>query len=351
MAKLLTMKCPIVEFKKARQTLLTERLLDRRKKYVIKDFTVFFPLQEDPTPHQLDLIHRRGGKVVKVKKEVFPQKAGKSLSLTELDAKKPFPIPKSITQVGHIILVNELPPGGDQYRKAIGNALKTNFNASGVFLKTEEMKGQKRVAKWSRLAGKRIPIAIHNESGFYYVVDFSKVFFNPRMEGERRRVSSMTQEGEKFIDMFTGVGPFAIPMAKKDGTGYAIDINSAAIKLLKINIQLNRVKDQLVPVLGDAKEVVKTIEEKVDRIIMNYPENSFEFLDTALFALKKKGVIHFYCFSWGESEKQALHAVKKKISGFFSRTHYAATHIRANIVLQVAPAKYLVVLDLTVEAS
>ena len=44
-----------------------------------------------------------------------------------------------------------------------------------------------------------------------------------------------------LVDMFAGVGPFAIPAAKKGCTVYANDLNPDSFRFLCENVKLNKV--------------------------------------------------------------------------------------------------------------
>ncbi|MDD1769311.1 MAG: methyltransferase, partial [Methanomassiliicoccales archaeon] len=94
--------------------------------------------------------------------------------------------------------------------------------------------------------------------------------------------------------MFSGIGPFAIMIAKQSQPKivYAIDINPEAIELMKENIALNKAT-VVQPILGDAGEVVPKL-EKVDRIVMNLPHSALNYIHEALIALKPEGVVHYY---------------------------------------------------------
>lgn len=350
MSKTLASRHPITNFAKTRQTLLTEKLLDQSRKYVIQDVQVLFPLKTTPNDHQRKLIKRRNGELLKVRTDLFPEKKGQTLSLKELDTIHSVPLPKSVIQAGNIILLNELPDEGKNHKNKIGQILKENFNVRAVFLKEKVVKGKERVATWSRLAGKGDPIAIYRESGFYYFVNFSKVFFNPRMQKERIRVVSKVKPNETVIDMFTGIGPFAIPIGEKGAKVYAIDINPTAIRFLKMNKGLNNIDEQVIPIVGDAKHEVQKLQNTADRIIMNYPANSFSFLEKALIGLKEEGRIHFYCFSWGEDENTALKKTKQKLRERIPEA-YRVNILDKRIILNAAPAKHLVEVDLKLESS
>jgi tRNA (guanine37-N1)-methyltransferase len=131
-------------------------------------------------------------------------------------------------------------------------------------------------------------------------LDVAKAYFSPRLSYEHNRVASLVKQGETVIDLFAGVGPFAIQIAKthEDVKVYAIDVNPDAVEFLKRNIRLNRVEGKVHPILADAKKVVEERFAGVaDRVIMNLPEKAIEFVEAACKALKPDGgIVHFYSF-------------------------------------------------------
>jgi tRNA (guanine37-N1)-methyltransferase len=102
------------------------------------------------------------------------------------------------------------------------------------------------------------------------------------------------------VDLFAGVGPFSVLIAKKnaDAKVYAVDLNPDAIEFLKRNIRLNRVENKVIPIQGDAKQVIENrLLGVADRVIMNLPEKAAEFVDTACKAIKPAGgTVHYYTF-------------------------------------------------------
>jgi tRNA (guanine37-N1)-methyltransferase len=156
------------------------------------------------------------------------------------------------------------------------------------------VKGEDRIRELEVVAGAPSLETMHVEHGLKFILDPSKVFFSPRLATERSRVAGMVVRGEAVLDMFTGVGPFAVRIAKHSGPSkvYAADINPAAIDYLKRNIWLNRVSG-VEPVLGDARELPGKI-PAVDRIIMNLPHSAQEFLPAALRLLRPGGTVHLY---------------------------------------------------------
>ncbi len=175
------------------------------------------------------------------------------------------------------------------------NIMLKNKNIDGVFRKVGKIGGVERVQKLIWVAGSKNHLVIHKENGCSFYVDVKKVFFTPRLCSERARVSNLIEPKESVLDMFCGVGPYTIPIAKKAREVYAIDINKNAISLLKENLNLNKIKNVKV-FCGDSKKTVKGLNKTFDRIIMNFPLAATDFLNAALRVIKDGGVIHLYTF-------------------------------------------------------
>ncbi len=113
-------------------------------------------------------------------------------------------------------------------------------------------------------------------------------------------MASLVQLGETVVDLFAGVGPFSVLIAKRNPSVkvYAIDLNPDAVELLKVNIRVNRVENRIYPMLGDARQLAATkLKGTADRVIMNLPETAIDFVDAACQVIKPQGgVVHFYAF-------------------------------------------------------
>jgi tRNA (guanine37-N1)-methyltransferase len=209
-------------------------------------------------------------------------------------------LPHAIDFVGEIAIV-EIPPELDAHKTVIGEAvLKAQKNVRTVLAKAGAVGGTYRTREFEVIAGEPKTDTIHKEYGCLYYVDVAKAYFSPRLSHEHKRIASLAEEGETVLDMFAGVGPFAILIAKTrvNVKVYAVDVNPRAIEFLKRNVRLNRVEGRVQPILGDAKQVVDDKFRGVaDRVIMNLPEKAMEFVDAACKALKPAGgVVHFYSF-------------------------------------------------------
>ena len=124
-------------------------------------------------------------------------------------------------------------------------------------------------------------------------MDIAKVYFSPRLATERYRVCQAVCEGEVVLDMFAGIGPFSILIAKHSLPSriYAIDMNQTAIEYLRRNTERNKISI-ITPILGDAALEAPKLD--ANRIIMNLPHSSFVFLEQALGAAKRLATLHYY---------------------------------------------------------
>ena len=128
----------------------------------------------------------------------------------------------------------------------------------------------------------------------------STVYYSPRLATERSRIVKQVKDNETILDFFAGIGSFTVSIAhKRDVVAYNIDINPEAIKYAKKNIKINRLIGKVIPCLGDVREVVKDLPD-ADRIIMNLPGTSREFLPLAVKKLKSGGILNYYEFSSDE---------------------------------------------------
>ena len=260
-------------------------------------------------------------------------------------------VPRAIDFVGDIVII-EIPPELADYKKTIGEALlKAHRQTSTVLAKSSAVEGVYRLRDFKVIAGINKSVTVHREYGCVYHVDVAKAYFSPRLSSEHNRVASQVKNGETVIDLFAGVGPFAIQIAKKHEKVrvYAIDMNPDAIALLKRNIAMNRTEKQVIPFLGDARKVIREqLFRKADRVIMNLPETALEFVDVACEALKARGgVIHYYSFV---KTSNPLETAKVRLNEAVTQNKRQVNNfLLAKTVREVAPYTWQVVLDAQIQ--
>lgn len=255
-------------------------------------------------------------------------------------------LPRSMDIMGQVAVV-ELSPELNGYDKIIGEAVMgMNRNVKTVLAKAGAVAGEFRLRDLKVIAGSEDTETMYKENGCIYYLDPKKVYFSPRLSQERWRITLQVKNGEVVLDMFAGVGPFSIQIAKKHPTVkvYSVDVNPAAIYYLQRNITTNRVCN-ILPILGDAKDIVeKSLAGKADRVIMNLPERAMEFIDTGCKALRSEGgIVHYYGF---EAEPNPLEKAEKKlIEATFKTGRIMKEILGSRIVRPTAPHEYQVVVD------
>jgi len=192
------------------------------------------------------------------------------------------------------IAVLDIPEEVEKHEKRIAKkVMEIQKNVNVVTKRVSVTKGRKRVRKVKVILGNNRTDTLYKENGILLKVDINKVFFTPRLSTERMRVLKMVKRGEVVADLFAGVGPYAILIAKKSKCKKVIanDINRSAVRLLKENARLNKVEEKMEISCGDAKKM----KIKADRFIMNIPLFSEDFLGLA-FSSVREGIVHFYYF-------------------------------------------------------
>ena len=196
----------------------------------------------------------------------------------------------SYERLGDIAIVDEDDP---ERARAVADALlASDLPLETVVNRASPIEGELRVREWDVLAGDDTE-TVHREYGCAFELDLERVYFSPRLATERRRVTEQVTEGERFFDMFAGVGPFVIPAAKRGAECVGVDLNEAAVEYLRRNAERNGVADQVTAIHGDVREV-EGYDDWADRIVMNLPHSADEFLETAVALAGDDCVLHYY---------------------------------------------------------
>ena len=327
------------------------RVVDKEFEVQRDEDFLYIPLISQPKEDTLKTL-RENGVAYQILTCTFRERKKQKLSLTEMLSTELPPhllasLPHALDFVGDIAII-EIPQELDAHKKIIGEAiLKTNKNIRTVLAKAGAISGTYRLREFSVIGGEQKTESVHREFGCQYSVDVAKAYFSPRLSYEHKRVTSLVKENETIVDMFAGVGPFSILIAKthQNVKVYAIDANPHAFEYLKKNIRLNRAIGEVHPFLGDARHIV---DEKVtgvaDRVIMNLPEKAIEFVDAACRALKPEGgIIHFYSFV---SAPSPLEAAKIRLAEAVEKTGRKVTEVPfSRMVRETAPYQWQAVLD------
>lgn len=327
------------------------KIFDRELEIQRNGDFIYIPLIRQPSANELQMFLEWFPNC-EILTKTFPERKKPITTYADLLVDKLPPylmacLPHAIDFVGDIAII-EIPPELETYKSMVGEAIiKAHKNVRTVLAKAGAVTGAYRLREFSIIAGQPKTETIHKEHDCQFYVDLAKAYFSPRLSHEHKRVASLVNEGETVIDMFAGVGPFAILIAKthEKVKVYAIDANPNAIELLKRNIRLNRVEGKVHPALGDAKQIVnERLVGIADRVIMNLPEKAIEFLNAACKAIKPAGgIIHFYGFvSASNSLENMQHQFTSAVEGCGRKVEKI---LFSRFVRATAPYEWQAVLD------
>ncbi len=327
------------------------RILDKNLKIKKNENFIFVPLERYPSNEVLHKI-KRIRKDITVGEFDFQEREDDIKTLEKLlenkiGTKNLDKLPKSLDIVGDIAII-ELSQDIEMYKKEIGKAILSNIKKiNTVLIKKSPISTKFRLRDYECIAGIDRTLTIHKEFGCEFIVDLSKAYFSPRLSFEHDRIASNVIDGEVIIDMFAGVGPFSILIAKRHERikVYAIDINPEAMKYLVKNIVHNKVKRKVTAIFGDTRYIsTKHLQSVASRIIMNLPSESFNYVRFACNALRKKGgIIHFYAFM---DDSGLLEDKVKELKEEISLSKRNLTKIiHAREIKEIAPRIKQIVID------
>ncbi|MGY5860380.1 MAG: class I SAM-dependent methyltransferase family protein [Candidatus Thorarchaeota archaeon] len=298
-----------------RKILLSMELLDSSCKIISENEILFFPTKIEITNNQLTTLNSAVSVDTGIRTfEVIPQDPRTLIDALEgkLPPEKLALLPRAYDLIGDIAVL-EIPDEISSYSELIGEVFHNiHSNFKTVLAKKGAVSGTTRVRGYTLLAGEDRTKTIHTEYGCRLAVDVAKAYFSPRLLEEHNRIAQLVQSGEIIVDMFCGVGPFAIHITKKtEAKVIAIDINPSAIDLLRESIGLNKLVGTVQPVVADAHDYVNTNELSVNRVIMNHPSGASDFVGEACSILKPGGTMHYYDFIGGDTPEETL---KEKVT-------------------------------------
>lgn len=245
----------------------------------------------------------------------------------------------SFDTIGDVVIL-EIPENLQDKKQIIGDAALKFTKRRSIYMKKSAVKGTTRVRDLEFLSGVDDSVTIHKEHSARLKLDVREVYFSPRLATERKRVMQSVENGEKILDMFCGIGPFPIVIARNKNVDItAVDINESAIKYLDENIKLNKLKGNIKTYCGDVRQVSAGFNMKFDRIIMNLPGLAYTFLDVAIDLIEDGGIINYYEFS--DSYEQGI----KRLNDAASAVGKEVEIINCRKVKSTSPGEWHVAID------
>lgn len=169
-------------------------------------------------------------------------------------------IPVGFSAVGHVAHLN-LREQYLPYKYLIASVLlDKNPTIRTVINKIDDVgeESEFRTFRYEVLAGPDDMNVEVREQDCLFRFDYSKVYWNPRLSTEHSRLVSKFKPGEAVCDVMAGVGPFALPAAKKRVWVWANDLNPESYKSLIENSKRNKVTDFVRPFCEDGHTFIRT---------------------------------------------------------------------------------------------
>jgi tRNA (guanine37-N1)-methyltransferase len=328
---------PLQEAEPARRYLREHGLLREDVEILKEAQHIFLPVNDVPEKLASYEIFTKSFKVKCIRPQSYKD-------LAKVPRRHREALPTSYDVVGDIILL-KLPKILYRYRKEIGDALlKTHHHVRTVCL-IDAVSGELRTRKVSIIAGENRTLTSHTEYGLTFHVDVAQTYFSPRLASERRRVAGLVQKGETIVDMFAGVAPFSIMIARfaDPGIVYAVDKNEAAVRLARVNVTQNHVLEKVDVVLADARDVEKLIPKKADRVIMNLPFSAHRFFSQALAIAADTCIIHYYDIIKEEDVQARMDALRAAAAD----QSFVFTGASVRKIKSYAPREFYIGIDIT----
>lgn len=177
-------------------------------------------------------------------------------------------IPVGFAIVGHIAHLNlrdEYLP----YKKLIAEVLiDKNPRIRTVINKIDGVGNQSeyRTFGYEVLAGPNEMNVELSESECVFKFDYSKVYWNSRLQTEHKRLIDAFQPGEIVVDVMAGIGPFAIPAGKKKVFVWANDLNPESYQSMREGVVRNKVDLFVRTFCQDGRSFIRYVTEELFRL-------------------------------------------------------------------------------------
>ena len=268
-------RVPTSEGEETRQALADRDLIDREREITVESGSLYIPVTDAAAvPADYDVVDHDA-----------PARE------TQTTPAEVLGFEPSYERLGDVVILDE--DDADHARRIADAIVESDLRARTVVNRASKVKGELRVREWDVLVGESTE-TVHREYGYEFALDIAEVYFSPRLATERHRVISQAEAGERVIDMFAGVGPFAVPMAGRDADVVACDLNPVAVEYLRENARRNGVDDHVTAIQGDVRDLAADYAGWADRLVMNLPHSAGDFLDTAMELAGEECVLHYY---------------------------------------------------------
>ncbi|KAH9920236.1 guanine-N-1-methyltransferase [Epithele typhae] len=245
--------------------------------------------------------------------------------------------PSGFAAVGHIAHLN-MRPEYLPYKYLIGQIIiDKNPKIRTVVNKLDSISAEFRVFDMELLAGDPEFMVTQMENECRFTFDFREVYWNTRLHTEHERLIDQFDRNDLVADVFAGVGPFAVPAAKKGCAVLANDLNPASFKYLTQNITDNKVDARIRAFCEDGRELraenlplpsAGPVRSHIDHFVMNLPDTAILFLDafrgvlsaenrgdrnlSGVYTEERMPIVHCHCFTRERERAAAVVDIRQR---------------------------------------
>ncbi len=255
-------------------------------------------------------------------------------------------LPKRWEKIGDVLLLR-IPADVAPHRETIAAIYQRVLGVRTVVEDLTNVHGPWRVPEVRWLAGGGTE-TVHLENGVRFKLDISYVMFSSGNLAERVRMARYVRAGETVVDLFAGIGYFAIPIAvhAHPAKVVACEVNPTAFAYLLENIRLNRA-GSVEARLGDCRETAPTGE--ADRVILGHFDAE-KYLGTALEAAKDRATLHVHGLHRSLEARRGTPALSeiplaRRLAGAASRHGFEVLRVAPRFVKWCGPHRLHFVLD------
>jgi tRNA wybutosine-synthesizing protein 2 len=164
-------------------------------------------------------------------------------------------MPAGYQRLGRVLLLR-LPERLRPHFPLLGVAWQEELGVATVLVRVGPVEGELRRPRVERIAGATTETEVV-EHGIRWRFDAARIMFAAGNRSERQRAGALVRTGETVVDLFAGIGYFAIPAARVGGASrvIAVEKNPEAHRYLLENADRNGVGDRVDGRLGDNRTV------------------------------------------------------------------------------------------------
>ncbi len=197
-------------------------------------------------------------------------------------------MPVGYQRLGRVLLLR-LPESLRPHYHALGAAWQEELGVATVLVRAGPVDGELRRPTVEVVAGRATETEVV-EFGVRWRFDAARILFAQGNRTERRRAGELVRPGEAVVDLFAGIGYFAIPAARSSPTTrvVAVEKNPESFRYLLENARANGVAERIDARLGDNREV-PIPHRTADRVFLGYLPSAVPWVARAVGLLRPDG--------------------------------------------------------------